>query len=421
MLRIVLALALLGGMACTPRTGGDKVPPGAGGTAGSSGAGGAGGSAGTPLSSFPLPTEIDLGGESSAASVADVDRDGYLDLAALVKHTGEDRATLVVVFGDAEGVLAARFEHDLAGAVSRSARGSSSNVVSIGDLDGDGQLDIATAAGVALGAGGRALTWQSFGSEAAHAFQPAVFVELDTTALVRGSVDGWVERCSASGACQPLPGQTPPCAPGEGCAIEDVVVGDFDGDTRSDVLAGGVAWLGAEERVWLWVSLDDWQLPLAIDQLSPVDLEAGDIDQDGVDDVVAQTRSVGGAPAFTELWLGAPGGTSPLFHVQTIQNQQGHNDAAALADASFDTCLDLAEVAADSQAIAVRLGSFLGEGCTEQIGPHDPSAAADTGWLGTPGAPGAIGVQLEDANGDGVPEWILRAAPSLRFVAVTPL
>jgi hypothetical protein len=152
-----------------------------------------------------------------------------------------------------------------------------------------------------------------------------------------------------------------------------------------------------------------------------VDLEAGDIDQDGVDDVVAQTRSVGGSPAFTELWLGAPGGTSPLFRVQTIQNQQGHNDAAALADASFDTCLDLAEVAVDSQAIAVRLGSFLGEGCTAQIGAHDPSAPADTGWLGTPGAPGAMGVQLEDANGDGVPEWILRAAPSLRFVEVTPL
>jgi hypothetical protein len=415
-----LCLWILGVAACSARTGGDEAPPGVGGSAGAGGSAGVGGSGGTPLSSFPLPAMLDLGGEASTAAIADVDADGFLDLGVLVKRSGEDRVSLVLAFGDADGSFADRFEHDLAGGVTRSARGSAS-AVAIGDLDGDGRLDVVTAAGAALGTGSRTLSWQSFGAEVAHAFQPAVLAELDATVVVRGGADGWVERCESSGACQALPGQTPPCAPGEGCAIEDVVLGDFDGDSQSDVLAGGAPWNATTEKAWLWSSVDGWQAPLAVDELATVDLEAGDVDQDGVADVVAQRRSMSGAPAATEVWIGTPGGTAPLVRVQSIANQYGQNDASALADASFDTCLDVLHVAAEEGAVAVRVGTFLGEGCTEFLGPHDPGAPADTGWLGAPGVAGALGIQQLDVNGDGIPDWILRAPPALRFLEVPPL
>jgi hypothetical protein len=414
---LVVLVLLAGSSACAPRTGGDEPPLGTGGAGGTAGAGGAGG---VPLISYPLPKTIDLGGDASAIAVADVDGDGYRDLAAIVKRSGEQRASLVVAFGDPDGTLTARWEHELLGAVVRGSRDSAA-CVAIGDLDGDGRLDLATASGIALGAGGRTFVWQSFGSEAEHAFQPAVIAELDLRVVVRGSADGLIERCDASGECQPLPGQTPPCAPGEGCALEDLVIGDFDGDSKPDVLGGGPPWTGQEQAL-LWTSSSGWQAPVLIAGMATVDLEVGDIDRDGVDDVIAQQReTISDFPAYTDVWLGSPGGIAPLFRSQTIYNHDNHNDAMALADASFDGCLDLLHVGVDTSQIALRLGSFSGDGCGEFLGEHDPSKPADVGWITLPGVSGAIGIQQLDLNGDGVPEWIVRAPPLLQLSTIPPL
>lgn len=418
--------------ACDARTGGDEPPADAGGSGGG-GAGGGGGSGGAPLQSFPLPASLDLGGDASSIAAGDVDGDGFRDVAALVKRSGEQRASLVVAFGDAGGSFSQRFEHDLSGPVARTSREASSRVVAIGDLDGDGSLDVACASGVALGGAGRALGWQGFSDEARHAFQPAALVQLGKTFLVRGGADGWIERCSASGACEPLPGQQPPCGPGEGCALEELVVADFDGDSRPDLLGGGPPWSSPEERALLWESTTLWQAPLAISGLSTADLEAGDIDQDGVADVVAQRRAPApDAPADTDVWLGAPGGVTPLVRVQTIGNHDAPSDVHALADASFDGCLDLVHVGAVSGQIALRLGTATEEGCGEYLGPHDASQPSDAGWITAPGVLGSVGVQQLEVNGDGIPEWVIRApaamsdpaepfAALLYFVAVPPL
>jgi hypothetical protein len=409
---------VLGSIACSPRTGGDRAPAGTGGAAGSAGTGGAGGA---PPISYPLPKTISLGGDASAIAVADLDGDGYRDIAAIVKRSGEQRASVVVAFGDPDGALAVRWEHDLEGAVVRESRDSAA-CIAIGDLDADGRLDLATASGVALGREGRSFSWQSFGMEAQHAFQPAAIAELDARVVVRGSADGLIERCDASGACQPLPGQTPPCAPGEGCAVEDLVVGDFDGDSKPDVLGGGPPWTTQEEKALLWTSSSGWQAPAVIAELATVDLEAGDIDQDGVDDVVAQQReTISDFPAYTDVWLGSPGGVAPLFRAQTIYNHDNHNDAMALADASFDGCLDLLRVGVDTSQVALRLGSYTGDGCVEFLGEHDPSKPADVGWIKVPGVSGSIGIQQLDVNGDGIPEWIVRAPPLIHLLTVPPL
>ena len=394
---LVLAIALLVG--CEARTGGDEIPIGNGGT---SGAGGAGGSGGVTLNAFPLPSSVDLGGDASAVAVGDLKADGYLDLAALVKRTGEDRASLVVAFGDAEGSYQARFEHDLAGAVTRGSQGSSSNVVAIGDVNGDGSLDVATASGVAIGDGAGAFSWVSFASEAAHAFQPAAIAKLDQVVVVRGGADGYVERCTASGVCSAMPGQTPSCVAGVGCQVEDLVIGDFDGDAKTDVLGGGPPPSIGAERVLVWQSTIDWQAPLPVADLPTVDLEAGDVDQDGVADVVARQRTGSGY----ELWIGTPGGTAPLTRLQTIPFSGSDPGTAALADASVDTCPDLLAIDIATGIVSVSTGSMTGDGCSDTLTANVTSE---------PALPGALGIQQLDVNGDGVHEWILRAG-KLGFV-----
>jgi hypothetical protein len=429
--RLVILIAALA-LGCSTRSGGDEIPSGSGGAGGRGGAGGLGG--GDALMPFPLPSELDLGGDTSAIAVGDVDADGRLDLAALVRQLDTERVRLVVAFGDAAGSYADRFEQELEGSVIRTARDSSSNVVAIGDLDGDGLRDVVTASGAALGLGARRFRWQSFGGEARHALQPALLLTLDSRVVVRGGSDGWIERCTAAGVCTPLPGQVPPCGPGEGCAVEELVGGDFDGDGKTDVLGGGPPWTSETERAWLWGSLMGWKTPMVIEGLSTVDLEAGDIDKDGVDDVVAQKReAISDFPSYSDVWIGTPAGSTPLVLVQTIYHNDNHNEPSALADASFDGCLDLVHVGVDSSEIAVRIGTRTGEGCAEFLGAHDPGRPADVGWIARPGPPGAVGIQQADVNGDGIPEWIIRATPSagpiagapwaanLHFVSIPPL
>jgi hypothetical protein len=160
---------------------------------------------------------------------------------------------------------------------------------------------------------------------------------------------------------------------------------------------------------------------MVIEGLATVDLEVGDIDRDGVDDVVAQRReTISDFPSYSEVWLGAPGGTTPLVRVQTISNHDNHNEPSALADASFDGCLDLVHVGVDTSQLAVRLGTWTRDGCGEYLGPHDPSKLADVGWTTLPGLAGTIGIQQLDVNGDGRPEWVLRAPPSSGPVAGAP-
>src|SRR5690606_15963912 len=113
----------------------------------------------------------------------------------------EQRARLLVVFGDAEGTLDQRYEHDLEGELSESPRGSASSVVAIGDLNADGRADVATASGVALHQGARVFSWQSFGDELENAFQPAAIATIGSVSAVRGTHSGLIERCDAQGAC----------------------------------------------------------------------------------------------------------------------------------------------------------------------------------------------------------------------------
>jgi hypothetical protein len=198
------------------------------------------------------------------------------------------------------------------------------------------------------------------------------------------------------------------CSPGVGCAVTDLVSSDFDGDGNADLLFGGQWQADAELRL----GKDEWAEAVTIEQMSAADFEVGDIDKDGVDDVVAQREeTIADFPAQTDVWLATPGAAARFSLVQTIYNHDNHNDNSALADANGDGCLDYLHIGVDMSQVAIRFGNPTAGGCSSFLGEHDSSASADVGWTTFPGLSGTVGIQQLDANGDGSPEWIHRARP----------
>jgi hypothetical protein len=361
----------------------------------------------------PLPSLLDLGSDTSSVAVADIDDDGFLDLAALVGHHAEQTVNVVVAFGDETGSFAERFVHPLVGSVIHHARDSASSVVTVDDLDCDGRLDVASASGLLIASGPRAFQWRSLGDEAANAYMPVAIVTAVTTPeILRGTAVGLVETCSTTGECNPLPGQPAPCMSGA-CPIEDLVVGDFNGDHRPDALAGRSPDEIGAESILLWRRSAEatWHSPSVIAGIAPVDFEVGDLDRDGMVDLVAQRRAtIADFPDHTDVFLATPAALPPVTRIQTLYNHENHNDNAALVDANGDGCLDLIQIGVDTAQIGVRLGGFAGETCSGYLGAHDPSSEIDVGWQRIPGVLGTVGIQQLDVNGDSADEWVIRAS-----------
>ncbi len=383
---------------------------------------------------FSLPETLDLGGSTSSVRVADLDDDGYRDLAELVAKPG-GKLVAVVAWGAASQPFAERWSKELPGSLSPTpggtydTRDSSSEALVVGDLDGDGRADLITAQGWLANEGARSFSWNALPDAESETLQPVALVTRSPSGfggtapvLVRGRLDGVVEQCEPSGACQDLAGQQPPCDTTMiNCAIEDLAVADFDQDGKLDVLAGGPPQQAPFlDGSYLWLGGQQWQNPTWIEGLDPVDCEVGDIDGDGRADVVAQQREyISDFPSVTHVWLSEPGSPTLLKKVQSIYNADNHTDNAELADVEGDGCLDLLMIGVDAAGVHIRLGNKHGDRCSGLLGDHDPDEAQDVGWNSVP-AVNAIGIQQLDVNGDQAPEWVLRRSPDhrLRFFAI---
>ncbi len=361
---------------------------------------------------FPLPTKLDLGGDTSSVAIADVDRDGYVDLAAFVAPRGQRKLELVLAYGDARGTWTHRYRRAIPGSFEKFTRDTSSSVVVIRDVDRDGRLDLVTASGIAMGRASRAFTWRTLGGEMVNALQAVEVVQRDgATHVIRGTNRGIVERCTIAGQCTALPGNPPACGSDVDCAVRDLVVADFTGDGVVDIISGRPAEGSNDLRMW---SLrDGWTTPTVIrgDGMDAEDLEAGDVDKDGVSDLVLQQNEfISDFPSNTHVLLATPRRTAPFGLLQSLYNNDNHNDNMALADLDGDGCLDLSMIGVDTSAIAVRRGIKAGARCVGYLGPHAPtSGGVDVGWTTVEGRPGTIGVQVLDVNGDRKLEWVLRA------------
>jgi uncharacterized protein YaiE (UPF0345 family) len=168
-----------------------------------------------------LPGASDLRWLGAALTAADIDGDGYWDLAAGAPNTSDLDGAVVVLFGSADGLTAdglVRYDRSATGAENDPVvYYGFGNVVAAGDLDGDGYADLAAG----FGANGT----------------------LGEAVIVYGSPDGPVTT-EAELWSQAVPGMEQGFdeAGDFGAAL---VIADFDGDGYDDLAAGAPTERGA--------------------------------------------------------------------------------------------------------------------------------------------------------------------------------
>jgi hypothetical protein len=196
---------------------------------------------------FASPVTYTIGGEPQAVAVADLDGNGFADIAVA---TTADKVS--VLLQTAAGVIASAVDY---------ATGVQPVAIKAADLDGDGKLDLLTANfGAAVNPGTQGLSVLIQGATAGTFLAPAHYATgFRSTALAVGDLNG-DGKPDVAVACEGLPGdpgtvsvflQTPPAAATPGVLLPaanyrgvwgpmGVAIADIDGDGHPDlVLADG--------------------------------------------------------------------------------------------------------------------------------------------------------------------------------------
>ncbi len=314
---------------------------------------------------FAAPRQLDVPPTRGGLRAADIDGDGYEDLALL------DVATMGVLYGSPIEPLALPQPFALGGAAS---------ALATADIDGDGLRDVlaARAAGanelveVLRGDGDGGLLPGASGAIPARA-----------AALVAGDFDGDGQLDALAAApsasslvwLRGLPGGAlaPAQLVASGSAFAHLAHGDLDGDGVEDALAFAS---GQSSVTWLRGGAPT---PGPATQLAlPANVAAiacGDIDADGFDDALVATQDQG------LHWLaGALNGPQAPLSYYGARNFTSIDVGPLNADAFDDVLLT-----ADDGVLLVRYGSLAG------LGPENPL---------TPLAP-YEGARVADVDGDG--------------------
>jgi hypothetical protein len=229
--------------------------------------------------------------------------------------------------------------------------------LALGDLDGDGDLDLVTPLAVFLNDGAGAFALRQFLGDGSR----VVLGDLDadgTLDLVVAAVSFTSFEWTASVQLGLGGGFFGPAAPfviaPSGVALSDLVLDDVTGDGALDLVAAA----GAGAEVWRGDAAGGFAAPLVlVGGGSPGALATGDLDGDGAADVVAADETAAGTLSVHPS--DGAGGFEPPATVAAFAAGTTPGPVA-LADLDRDTFLDIAVTSRDGNAVAVLYGDGTG-------------------------------------------------------------
>jgi hypothetical protein len=361
------------------------------------------------------PDAPDLGGDGARLDVATVDKDARRDGSSVERDTVADGARPDAAADSGESP-ACRGTLALGGFLPMLNTGAVPASVVVGDLDGDGRLDLVTAnvrastASVFLGRGDG-----TFAARTDFGFGYSTYVdrwsEAGSSALALADIngDGKLDLAAAvdiddafnsSGLVSVLLGKgdgtfSDPVDYFAGSSPCSVALGDVNGDGRTDVVAANYgsnavsAWFGINPSTGMgemgaWCATAD----------GPGTVLLGDLDGDGKLDyltvnVLAASVSVllGRGDGTCAVRLDSPDGRDP--------ESQSWSSSAALGDVNADGKLDLVLATSSPSTVTVLLGN------------GDGSFAAPVDY---PTGDGPVLGALRDLNGDGELDLLVAAS-----------
>ncbi|WP_197532645.1 beta strand repeat-containing protein [Symmachiella macrocystis] len=278
--------------------------------------------------------------------IADFNNDGYLDIVVLVK------STQAVYLNDGAGNFGTGI--DIVGISSLEAY-----EVEVGDLDGDGDVDLIVADddGSSFGGTGNSLLLFNDGSGS--------FTQITSMPMTTADDDTW-----------------------------DTTVGDFDGDGSLDIVFAN---FNSGQTSELWLNDGSGTFTKSAQDFGENrhwNVEQGDFDDDGDLDLMLVVNS--GDPDYVELWRNDGVGNFSYDSQRTFTNENGQGgiEGIQIGDLDGDGDLDA-------------FFSTYGVNGTIQTWENDGSGTFTTGFVSTfitPTAPDTAGgwrSRLSDVDGDG--------------------
>jgi hypothetical protein len=293
------------------------------------------------------------GGTPSSVALGDLNGDGKLDLV-----TGNVvSSTVSVLLGKGSGTFAAKTDYTFGSPHSTDPTRARPSMVALGDLNGDGKLDIAVA-------------------------QDSGYSAVNTVVVLLGKGDGTFPTRASY-----------PAEPG----ASSVALGDMDGDGRMDVVVANYLWnsvtVTSGSRADGGVSCDTGG--------GPGTVVLGDLNGDGKLDLVTVNVLAGSLSVL----LGEGDGTcASRLDVPIGRDSQSQSSSAALGDVNGDGKLDLVVATSSPSTVTV----LLGKGDGTFVAPSD-----------YPAGDGPVLVALRDLDGDRKLD-ILVATSATGTVSVLP-
>lgn len=296
-------------------------------------------------SAYAIPNgrSIPLNGDPGSVVTGDFDQDGNQDLALILAKTDESRV-ITVLWGDSQNKFGVSSEISMEMKINEAGlrptmRDTTSRSIVVADFNDDGKVDIGTSAGIALNQGDRKFSWKNLKNKTTRSIQPVGLLSVSGKIKLVVRVNGGVDLCTPN-TCSALIRSD--FLKDDLHLSSEMLVFDFDGDKKLDILAGS-EFLDSENS-YIWFGRDDFSETFLLEGVPPIDIQLYDVNGDGRIDLLAQVKEfISDFPSETKIFLNQPGG---LELAQKFTNFDNHNDNATVIRRK-DGCFDYYQVGVD--------------------------------------------------------------------------